>query len=139
MSVNRLYLSWVERITRIKTMAWLMTGIFASHSVHLSQIANKISGPACLNSHIQRLSRFLNNAAVQVRAWYEPIAVSLLERIVSAGQEVRVVVEGSKIGFGPQLLRVAVCYRRRALPLAWTWVKGKRGHSSTPKQLALLA
>jgi hypothetical protein len=147
MSVNRLYLTWVERIkqlhpkeriTRIKNIAWLMTGIFASHSVHLSQIANKISGPACLNSHIQRLSRFLDNTAVRVREWYEPIAVMLLERVVAAGQEVRLVVDGSKVGFGHQLLMVALCYRRRAIPLAWTWLKGNRGHSSAFKQLALL-
>jgi hypothetical protein len=34
---------------------------------------------------------------------------------------------------------VALCYRRRAIPLAWTWVKGRRGHSSAYKQRALLA
>jgi hypothetical protein len=33
---------------------------------------------------------------------------------------------------------VAVAYRRRAIPVAWTWVKGSRGHSSSWKQLALL-
>jgi hypothetical protein len=36
------------------------------------------------------------------------------------------------------LLVAAVAYRRRAIPIAWTWVKGKRGHSSPDKQLALL-
>lgn len=33
---------------------------------------------------------------------------------------------------------VAIAYRRRALPLAWTWVRCRRGHSSAHKQLALL-
>jgi hypothetical protein len=33
---------------------------------------------------------------------------------------------------------VCIAYRRRAIPVAWTWVKGKRGHSSSLKQLALL-
>lgn len=148
MSVNHLYLTWVERIkqlhpqeriTRIRNIAWLITGIFASRSVHLSQVANKISGPARLNSHIQRLSRFLNNQAVRVREWYEPVAVTLLARVVAAEQEVRLVVDGSKVGFGHQLLMVGLCYRRRAIPLTWTWVKGQRGHSSACKQLALLA
>src|SRR5690606_5154940 len=37
------------------------------------------------------------------------------------------------------LLMVALAYRRRALPLAWTWVRAKRGHSSGGKQSALLA
>lgn len=148
MSVNSLYHTWCERIkqlrpkersTRVKNMAWLISGIVDSGSVHLSQIASKMSGTAQLNSHIQRLSRFVDNASVRVRDWYEPVATTLLSRIVQAGQEVRLVVDGTKIGFGHQLLMVAVCYRRRALPLAWTWVKASRGHSSSHKQLALLA
>ncbi len=34
---------------------------------------------------------------------------------------------------------VGVAYRRRVLPLAWTWVLTSRGHSSTTKQVALLS
>src|SRR5258708_6249845 len=34
---------------------------------------------------------------------------------------------------------VAIAYHRRALPLAWTWVPYKKGHSSTAKQVKLLA
>jgi len=48
-------------------------------------------------------------------------------------------VDGSKVGFGHQLLLVAIAYRRRAIPLAWTWVKGSHGHSTVHKQKALLA
>lgn len=148
MSVNHLYHSWLERIkqlhpkervTRLRTLAWLIVGIFTSRSVHLSRVASKIKGRAKLNSQIQRLSRWLDNGSVRVRQWYRPIAVGLLERVVAAGQEVRLVVDGSKIGFGHQLLMVSLCYRRRSLPLAWTWVKGARGHSSAYRQLALLA
>ena len=148
MSVNRLYHTWVERIkqlrpqeriSRVRNMAWLITGIYESQSVHLSKIGNKIQGRASLTSHVQRLSRFLANKAVRVREWYQPIAQNLIERVAAAGQEIRLVVDGSKVGFGHQLLIVAICYRRRALPLAWTWVKGQRGHSAAAKQVALLS
>jgi len=148
MSVNRVYHTWVERIkqlkpkeriSRVRNMAWLITGIYESQSVHLSKIGNKIAGRARLSSHIQRLSRFLDNKAVRVREWYQPIAQDLISRVSAANQEIRLVVDGSKVGFGHQLLMVAICYRRRSLPLAWTWVKGQRGHSSAVKQLALLS
>jgi len=33
---------------------------------------------------------------------------------------------------------VSLAYRRRAIPIAWTWVKQVRGHSSGRQQLALL-
>src|SRR5690606_40452528 len=32
-----------------------------------------------------------------------------------------------------------VAYRRRALPVVWTWMRSKKGHSSGRKQQALLA
>jgi hypothetical protein len=34
---------------------------------------------------------------------------------------------------------VAMAYRKRSIPIAWTWVKQVRGHSGADKQLALLA
>ena len=43
------------------------------------------------------------------------------------------------MGFHHQLLIIALAYRRRALPIAWTWVRCAKGHSSARKQLALLA
>ena len=49
------------------------------------------------------------------------------------------IVDGTRIGFGHQLLIVCLAYRKRAIPIAWTWVKQARGHSGAGKQLALLA
>jgi hypothetical protein len=72
-----------------------------------------------------------------VREWYQPIATNIVDRIVAVG-EVRLIVDASKVGFGHQLLLVSVAYRRRAIPLVWTWIRSSRGHSSVSKQLALL-
>jgi hypothetical protein len=85
------------------------------------------------------LSRLLNNRHIRVRSWYAPVARDLLTTAVNHGQTVRLLVDGTKVGNGHQLLMVALAYRRRALPIAWTWVKGSRGHSSAQKQCALLA
>jgi hypothetical protein len=49
------------------------------------------------------------------------------------------IVDGTKIGFGHQLLIICLAYRKRAIPISWTWVKHVRGYSSAYKQLALLA
>jgi hypothetical protein len=53
--------------------------------------------------------------------------------------EIHLIVDGTKVGGGHQLLMVALAYRKRAIPIAWTWVKQARGHSGGSKQLALLA
>jgi hypothetical protein len=148
MTTNRLYDTWFtritqlrpeERVTRKRTFVWLMIGIYQSHSVHLSQIASKIPGKAVALSIEQRLMRWLKNPAVRVREWYGPIATELLQAVAAATREVRLIADGSKVGFGHQLLVVSLAFRRRAIPLVWTWVKSSKGHSSSSKQLALLA
>jgi hypothetical protein len=130
-----------ERITRIRNWSRLLVGLCLSRSVHLSKIANKIptTTKATLPSATRRLSRLLDNAAIRVRAWYEPVARSLLERAAQGGRgEIRLIVDGSKVGFGHRLLMVGLAYRRRAIPVAWSWVRSEKGHSSAYKQRALL-
>lgn len=148
MSTNQLYHTCFEQIqqlrpdewvTRLRNLAWLMVGILKSRSVHLSRIANEIPGQAKEQSMVRRLSRFLANPAVRVREWYEPIARMLLEAMAQTVGEIRLIVDGTKIGFSHQLLMVSVAFRRRAIPIAWTWVRHSRGHSTGRKQKALLA
>lgn len=148
MSINQLYLTWLEqitqlrpgeRITRLRNLAWLIVGIFLSRSVHLSKIASKIPGSAKQMSIVRRLSRFLANPAVRTRQWYEPIARSLLEAMTKTVGEIRLIADGTKVGFNHRLLIIAIAFRRRAIPIVWTWVKSAKGHSSAYKQLALLA
>jgi hypothetical protein len=127
-----------ERITRLRNMAWLQAGILMSGSVHLSHAAKKMPGRAKGPSATRRLSRFLANHRLRVRSWYEPLARALLQSAAHTGQ-VRLIIDGTLIGRHHQLLMVAVAYRRRALPIVWTWVPSKKGHSSGQKQRALLA
>jgi len=148
MPTKRLYHTWIQqirelrpeqRITQVRNFVWLMIGIYQSRSVYLSRIAGKIPGQAKLPSVVQRLSRFLDNPAIQVREWYEPIARQWLEAQFATLGEIHLIVDGTKIGFGHQLLMIALAYRKRAIPIAWTWVSHVRGHSTGDKQLALLA
>jgi hypothetical protein len=127
--VNRLYHTWLgrvrqlwpdERITRLRMLVWLMVGIYQSRSVHLSKIAGKMPGPAKLLSAVRRLSRFLDNPAIQVRAWYEPVAREWLAHMAATVGEIRLIADGTQIGLGYQLLIIAVAFRRRAIPIAWT-------------------
>jgi len=139
MSVNRVYHTWFERIrqlrpkeriTRLRNFAWIAAGVLGSRSVHLSRIAEKIPGRAKAVSKTSRVRRFLSNRAIRVREWYEPVARDLLQHVVAQGLEVRLLTDGTKIGFGHQLLMVSLAYRRRAIPIAWTWV-----NSAVLKQL----
>jgi hypothetical protein len=116
-----------------------MIGIYKSRSVYLSRIAGKIPGQAKLPSVVRRLARLLDNPAIRVREWYEPLASKWLTAQYRAIGEIHLIVDGTKIGFAHQLLIVALAYRKRTIPIAWTWIRHVRGHSTGGKQLALLA
>lgn len=148
MSTNQLYhtcsrtlqqLRPAERKNRLEAFAWFLAGIFASQSVQLPKIARKIPGLAKETSVFRRLESLLANPAIQTRRWYAPVARHWLLVMARSTREIRLIWDSTKVGNGYRLLLVSLAFRRRAIPIAWTWCKGKRGHASAWVQLALLA
>lgn len=147
MPINETYRTWIRQIcelrpkqrkTQVQNFVWMLVGIFHSRSVSLSRIAGKVISTAKNVSTVRRLSRFLASSAVDVRSWYRSTAKTWLVSQAQQVGEIRLIVDGSKIGFGHQLLMVSLAYRRRSVPLAWTWVRHVRGHSPATMQVALL-
>jgi len=60
-------------------------------------------------------------------------------RNAGANGRIRLILDATKVSSGHRLLMVSVAYQRRSVPLAWTWVRSSRGHSTTAKQVKLLA
>ena len=50
-----------QRITQVRNLALLMTGLVLARSVHLDRISNKLPLPAKIPSLSNRLRRFLSN------------------------------------------------------------------------------
>ncbi|HMR97628.1 MAG TPA: IS4 family transposase [Anaerolineales bacterium] len=147
MPINETYRTWIRRIcelrpkqrkTQVQNFVWLLAGIFHSRSVSLSKIAGKVISTAKNVSTVRRLSRFLASSAVDVRSWYRSTAKAWLMSQAHQVGEIRLIVDGSKVGFGHQLLMISLAYRRRAVPIAWAWVRHVRGHSTATKQVVLL-
>jgi hypothetical protein len=147
MPINETYRTWIRQIcelrpkqrkTQVQNFVWLLVGIFHSRSVSLSKIAGKVISTAKNVSTVRRLSRFLASSAVDVRSWYRSTAKAWLVTQSQQVGEIRLIVDGTKIGFGHQLLMVSLAYRHRTIPIAWTWVRHVRGHSSASKQIVLL-
>jgi hypothetical protein len=147
MPINRLYHIWFTRIlqmypdlrvTQRRNLAWMLAGIYQSRSVQLHRIAGQIPGRARLTSGVVRLMRFIDNPAIRVRSLYQPIGKAWLDFQGQTTGRIRLAMDGTKVGSGHQLLMVAILFRRRAVPLVWTWMRCEKGHSSVRKQLALL-
>src|SRR5579871_1734581 len=145
-AIPRLYSVLLEQVlplvndwcdSQVTNLVLLMMGLYEGRSVHLTRIASRLPSAARKLSTAERLRRFLSNGAIRVQEVYDPIAQELLARAAASGQ-IRLVIDSSRVGFGHRLLMVALCYRRRTLPLVWTWIAHKKGHSLTSAQLALL-
>jgi hypothetical protein len=148
MPICKLYNNWIrkirqlrpqEHLSRVKSMAWLLAGIYVSQSVQLGRVASKIPGSTLRLSVTRRLERLIANSAIRTREWYAPILQAILQ--ANAGHEYRLVVDGSQVGPWHLLLLVSLAYRHRTLPLTWLWVRipKKHGRSSAARQLALLS
>lgn len=125
-----------ERVTRQRNLALLVAGLYLAKSVFLSQIGIELHLQAKKLSRAGRLRRFLRNDAVSVVAFYEPLLAPLLQAV--AGKQVLLIMDVTQIGPWHRALTVALAYRGRALPLAWSVHRGTRGNIAVTAQLALL-
>jgi hypothetical protein len=125
-----------ERITRVRNLALLVTGLYLARKVHLALIADEWHLPGRTVSLVNRLRRFLSNPRVSVRHYYQPVAESLVSAF--RGLPIRLIIDTTKLGFDARLLTVSIAYRKRALPLAWSVHRGKKGWVAVKEHIALL-
>jgi len=125
-----------ERITRKRNMALLIVGLQQSGAIHLSKIVRTWHIKSKLPSLVNRLNRFLNNGYVSPWEWYKPLAQQILTGFVH--QDIRLIIDCTKIGFGHRLMSVSIAYKKRSLPLIWGVYKGAKGHVKVVEQLKLL-
>jgi hypothetical protein len=145
MNTFRLYGTWNQLLgqwltdtcrTRRANLIWLIVGLYLGGSVQASAIVKRWAVPAKTVSLTRRLSRFLDNGAVRPAVWYRPVARRLLARWM--GPTLTLIIDATRVSARRQLIMVAVAYRKRALPLAWTWVGYYKGHVTTEVQVGVL-
>ncbi len=82
LSNPRLYDTWRKQShqltsghceSRLKSMLWLIVGMFLVNSVHLTKIGGKLPLRTQKLSLDKRLRRFLSNCAVRPREWYHSV------------------------------------------------------------------
>ncbi len=120
----------------LNTLAMLIAGMIGSQKCHLPAIAKKVPVGGKPQSRIRRMERFLANETIDTKTYYLPY-VQLLLNSLPAGPLV-LVIDGSDAGRGCVLLSINVVYKKRALPLCWTVVKGKKGHLGEQTHIQLV-
>lgn len=120
----------------LNTLAMLICGIIGSHKCHLPAIARKVPSGSKPQSRIRRMERFLANDAIDSTTYYLPYVQALLQSLPEG--PLVLVIDGSEMGRQCVLLSINVVYKKRALPLCWLVVKGKKGHLSEQTHIELV-
>lgn len=120
----------------LDTLAMLVSGIVASGGTALSKIAASVPQSAKPNSRIRRLERWLDNKRIDHKTYYLPYLTLLLEGLTDG--PLVVVMDGSLAGRNCVLLSLNLVYKKRAIPLCWIVVNGKKGHLPVETHLQLL-
>ncbi len=119
----------------LDTLAGLISGIVGSKSTHLPQVASKVPDGTQSDSRVKRFTRWVSNDNIETEIYFLPYAKALLASLTAP---LALIMDGSTVGRGCLALLVSVVYQKRALPLAWLVVTGRKGHFPETSHLALL-
>jgi hypothetical protein len=125
-----------ERVTRMRNLALLVSGLYLSQKVQLPLVVRKWPLEGKVPSLTNRLRRFLSNERLSIQSCYQPIVQRLVCRFNKG--TIRLIIDCTKVGFNHQVMVVAIAYRKRALPLAWSVHPWAKGGVSAVEQIALL-
>jgi len=121
----------------LTTLAALVSGIVLGKSCQLPTIARKAPDRAKADSRIKRYSRWIQNERIEYQAYYLPFVQELLYRLAEI-RELVFIIDGSEVGQGCITLMISLLYGKRALPITWLVVKGRKGHLPEHVHIQLL-
>jgi hypothetical protein len=120
----------------VVTLAMMVAGIVLGKKAQLSAMSEEIPAEAKDKSIEKRMPRFVRNPRIGEEIYFMPFAELILSSLSSA--PLVVAMDGSAVGRGCMVLMVGVMYHQRCLPLAWVVYKGKKGHTTAERHIAVL-
>jgi hypothetical protein len=121
----------------VNTLAMLICGIVGAQHVQFALIADHAPFRGAKNeSLITRFRRWVKHKDITPDAVWLPFARAVLAALALA--PLTLVLDGTTAGRGCMVLMASVVYHRRAIPLLWRVVKGKKGHLPQDEHCALI-
>ena len=99
------------------TFGWALVGLIISQTTHLNQWALHRPGVSHAASKERQLSRWLHNERIVPAVVYGPLLASVLAEW--AGETLYLALDTSQLWQRFVIVRLALVYRGRALPLGW--------------------
>ena len=120
----------------LATLAAFISGIVASKSSQLPQVAAKVPNGIKPERRVKRFARWLDNERILEEVSFLPYAEILLAHL--AFETLVLVMDGSVVGRGCVALMIHVIDKGRALPLAWRVRQGPKGPFPEALPMALV-
>jgi len=112
----------------MNTLAGMIGGIVRSGKSQLKAMAKKAPDKSKVESRIKRFTRYLQNENVDAQTYFIPFVEALLAGLAKSSGPLVLAIDGSEVGRNCLALVVSVIYGKRALPLVWVVVQGRKGH-----------
>lgn len=109
--------NWLD-VRHLKTLAWMMVGLIASHVISLAKWSPFVHSRAqYAQSTVRRFRRWLGNRRICVHQLYQP----LIRQALSEWGENRLylALDTSLLWNKYCIIRISIIYRGRAIPLVW--------------------
>lgn len=128
--------SWAD-LRHLQTLVWMVTGLIYEGSVNLTKWGLHMQSRAKIaQSKQRRFSRWLHNSRINVHRLYSP----LIQAALSGWEEevLYLTLDTSMLWNQYCLIRVAVVYRGRAVPVGWRVLKHSSSSVTLQEYQALL-
>jgi hypothetical protein len=101
----------------LTTFVWALVGLIVSETIHLNLWALHRPGASKAASKERQVSRWLHNDKIVPTVVYRPLVAQVLAKW--AGETLYVALDTSQLWQRFVIVRLALVYRGRALPLGW--------------------
>jgi hypothetical protein len=118
------------------TFLWAIVGLLQSKTIHLSKWSVYRAGQADAASKQRRLARWLDNERIRVEVVYEPLIRMMC--LVFCGEGIYLALDSSVLWEKYALVRLAVIYCGRAIPLSWVVVSSQSATVAFEKYKVIL-
>jgi hypothetical protein len=109
--------NWGDR-RHLKTLAWMIVGLIQARVVSLTAWAPSVHSRAVdAQSRVRRLDRWLENHRIAGHQLYGPLIQQALAEWGTHG--LYLALDTSTVGDTSGVVRMALIYRGRAIPLGW--------------------
>lgn len=119
------------------TFTWAILGLILSESIHLGQWGLYRPGSTKASSRERQLSRWLHNEKIRPMLVYRPMIEKVLHKW--AGETIYLALDTSQLWNRFVIIRLALVYRGRALPVGWIVCSSKSAMVSIALYQRMLA